>query len=134
VPQARFTLPRAAARVNRAVYFFRGAECEVAQRRLTTHARVVLNAAADVELGAGADGAELLLLQGKPIAEPVVQYGPFVMNTRAEIEQAMLDYQRTQFGVWPWPSDGPVHARERGRFAKHSDGGVEDLGGGGGAG
>ena len=88
---------------------------------------MVLNSAADVELEAAADGAELLLLQGRPIAEPVVQYGPFVMNTRAEIEQAMLDYQRTQFGGWPWPSDGPVHARERGRFARHADGRVEDA-------
>ncbi|TAN09235.1 MAG: pirin family protein [Burkholderiaceae bacterium] len=46
-----------------------------------------------VSFTAGKDGARLLLLAGKPIREPMVQYGPFVMNTRAEIEQAMLDYQ-----------------------------------------
>jgi redox-sensitive bicupin YhaK (pirin superfamily) len=126
-PHARFTLPRAAAQVNRSVYFFRGAELGIAQRRLTAHARVVLDATADAALEAGADGVELLLLQGKPIAEPVVQYGPFVMNTRTEIQEAMLDYQRTQFGGWPWPGDGPVHARERGRFARHADGTVEEA-------
>jgi len=125
-PDARFTLPRAAHAVNRSVYFFRGTDLALAGRRLDAHARVVLNAGADVELVASADGAELLLLQGKPIGEPVVQYGPFVMNTRAEIEQAVRDYQRTQFGGWPWPSDGPVHAREQGRFARHADGEVED--------
>ena len=65
--------------------------------------------------------------QGRPIGEPVAQHGPFVMNTRAEIEQAIADYQRTRFGGWPWPSDDPVHAREEGRFAKHADGQVERV-------
>ena len=46
-----------------------------------------------VEITAGADGARLILVAGRPIGEPVVQYGPFVMNTRAEIEQAMADYR-----------------------------------------
>ncbi len=46
-----------------------------------------------VDLRAGAPGARLLLLAGKPIGEPVVQYGPFVMNSREEIEQAIADYQ-----------------------------------------
>ena len=91
-------------------------------------------AAAAVELEAAADGAELLLLQGRPIGEPVVQHGPFVMNTRAEIQQAFADYQRTQFGGWPWPSDDPVHARDAGRFARHADGRVEDADGGRGIG
>ena len=54
-----------------------------------------------------------------------MQYGPFVMNTRAEIQQAFADYQRTRFGGWPWPSDDPVHARDEGRFARHADGRVE---------
>ena len=42
---------------------------------------------------AGPSGARVLLLAGKPLREPVVQYGPFVMNTREEIEQAIADYQ-----------------------------------------
>ena len=74
---------------------------------------------------AGDRESELLLLQGRPIGEPVAQYGPFVMNTEAEIQQAFADYRRTQFGGWPWPSDAPVHDREEGRFARHADGRVE---------
>ncbi|HXJ54548.1 MAG TPA: pirin family protein [Burkholderiales bacterium] len=46
-----------------------------------------------VRLEAGSNGARVLLLAAKPLREPVVQYGPFVMNTRQEIEQAIADYQ-----------------------------------------
>jgi hypothetical protein len=89
---------------------------------------VELRADADVLLENGPTEGELLLLQGRPIAQPVVQYGPFVMNTRAEIQQAFADYQRTQFGGWPWPSDDPVHPRQEGRFARHADGRIERVG------
>jgi len=66
------------------------------------------------------------VLQGRPIDEPVAQYGPFVMNSQAEIHQAFADYRRTEFGGWPWSASDPVHPRERGRFAKHADGTVEE--------
>jgi hypothetical protein len=49
------------------------------------------------------------------------------MNTRAELQQAFNDYQRTQFGGWPFPVNDPVHPRERGRFARHADGRVEEA-------
>jgi hypothetical protein len=62
------------------------------------------------------------VLSGVPLREPVVQYGPFVMCSRREIEQAVLDYRATGYGGWPWPSDDPVHSAASGRFAKHADG------------
>ena len=69
------------------------------------------------------DGAiEILVMQGQPINEPVAQYGPFVMNTEAEIRQAFDDYQRTSFGGWPWADDAPHHGSDKGRFAIHADG------------
>jgi hypothetical protein len=122
---ARFDLPPAAAGTNRRLYFYRGASLRVGGRGVPPYHGVDLDPAALVALECGPDGADVLLLGGKPIAEPVVQYGPFVMNTRGEIRQAMADYQRTQFGGWPWPSDAPVHPRAEGRFARHADGKVE---------
>ena len=50
-------------------------------------------------LEAGPKGASVLLLRGEPLGEPVVHYGPFVMNTSAEIEQAITDYQSGTFGT-----------------------------------
>ena len=75
-----------------------------------------------VEIVAGDNPASILLLQGRPIGETVIQYGPFVMNTKEEINQAFEDYHRTQFGGWPWPRYDQVHDRSRTRFARHADG------------
>uniref|UniRef100_A0A7S2UL16 Pirin N-terminal domain-containing protein n=1 Tax=Attheya septentrionalis TaxID=420275 RepID=A0A7S2UL16_9STRA len=61
--------------------------------------------------------SEFLMLQGKPINEPVARYGPFVMNTQAEIRQAFQDYGKTKFGGWPWPRDDMVFSRDKERFA-----------------
>ena len=125
-PGARWTLPAAAgAGTRRNLYFFKGRSVTLGGQAVAQHGAIELRASADVELVNGPETAEFLLLQGRPIAESVAQYGPFVMNTRAEIEQAFADYQRTQFGGWPWDDNAPVHGREPVRFAKHADGRVE---------
>jgi quercetin 2,3-dioxygenase len=88
---------------------------------------VQVTAGEPIEIEAVDGPADILLLQGRPIGEPVAQYGPFVMNTREELERAFSDYQRTLFGGWPWPEKAPVHGRDRVRFAKHADGRVERI-------
>lgn len=60
---------------------------------LPRRAAGILSDGETVNVSAGEDGAGLLLIAGRPIGEPVVQYGPFVMNTREEIEQALADYR-----------------------------------------
>ena len=127
-PGARWTLPAANAQARRKLYFFAGGSVRVAGEAIAQHAAIELRAASAVELvNTGTDAAEFLLLQGRPIGEPVAQYGPFVMNTEAELQQAFDDYRRTEFGGWPWPDPGPVHGPERVRFARHADGRVETL-------
>jgi redox-sensitive bicupin YhaK (pirin superfamily) len=63
------------------------------RRPLQTHHAGVLSDGDGVELTGGPHGGRVILLAGRPLLEPVVQYGPFVMNTREEIEQAIRDYQ-----------------------------------------
>ena len=128
-PGARWKLPAAAdGAARRKLYFFEGASVSVAGQPVGQHAAIELRAASAVELvNTGADVAEFLMLQGRPIGEPVAQYGPFVMNTEAELRQAFDDYRRTEFGGWPWPDAAPVHGAERVRFARHADGRVETL-------
>ena len=122
-PGARWTLPAAAgAGTRRQLYFFKGESVGVDGQAVAQHAAIELQAGQAVELANGAQASEFLLLQGRPIAEPVAQYGPFVMNTEQELKQAFADYRRTEFGGWPWPDSAPVHGAEPGRFARHADG------------
>jgi redox-sensitive bicupin YhaK (pirin superfamily) len=125
---ATFTIPRAKhPEALRTLYFFAGSSLRIDDRELDSHAVVVVRSDVDLVLQAGPDACEVLMLQGRPIGEPVAQHGPFVMNTRAEIQKAFEDFQRTRFGGWPWPADDPVHARDSGRFARHLDGRVEKI-------
>ncbi|MFM7800854.1 MAG: pirin-like C-terminal cupin domain-containing protein, partial [Limnohabitans sp.] len=123
---ARWTLARAQhAQTQRQLYVFAGQGIDIEGHALANRHVARLNAHMDCVLQNGEQDTEFLMLQARPIGEPVAQYGPFVMNTQAEIHQAFADYRRTEFGGWPWPSSDPVHPREAGRFAKHADGRVE---------
>ncbi|ROH93537.1 pirin family protein [Stagnimonas aquatica] len=77
---------------NAFLYTYEGS-VEVAGKSAPAQAALVLGAGERLSLRAGPQGARLILLAGKPLREPVVQYGPFVMNSREEIEQALRDYQ-----------------------------------------
>jgi len=110
----------------RTLYFFVGQRLRIDSENVSPQRALVLRSDRPVRLEAVGD-LDALLLQGRPIAEPVSHYGPFVMNTEAEIREAMQDYQRTRFGGWPWTSDAPVHPRQDGRFARHADGRIERV-------
>lgn len=123
---ARWTLPAARGQgTRRMLYFFEGNALTINGQAVPPGSAIELAANQAVELAGGSEATELLVLQGRPIGEPVVQYGPFVMNTKAEVQQAYADYRATEFGGWPWPVTDPVHPREQGRFARHADGRVE---------
>jgi quercetin 2,3-dioxygenase len=118
----KFTLPAAThgSEINRSLYWIEGDSLTIGTKKVSKHAMLVLDASVEADFGnmSSTDAVtELLVLQGRPIGEPVAQHGPFVMNTQMEIRQAFSDYQATQFGGWPWPEDAVVFPKDKGRFA-----------------
>jgi hypothetical protein len=123
---ARWMLPTAGEKASRTLYFYSGSSLQMDGTKIGVSHSVQLKADKQVLIINGDTDSYLLMLQGNPINEPVVQYGPFVMNTQSEIQQAINDYRRTEFGGWPWPRPDQVHPRSKGRFAKYSDGREEN--------
>lgn len=125
-PNTDFTIPKSNSLVNRSLYFYEGDVLAFGDKRVNKGFGMDLESTKDVTIAVGDSQAHLLLLQGKPINEPVAKYGPFVMNTEDEIRQAMEEYRLTQFGGWPWPYPDNVHDKHKGRFAKYPDGRLEE--------
>ncbi|NBS25517.1 MAG: pirin family protein [Gammaproteobacteria bacterium] len=118
---ASWTLPAGAPGLNRMLYFYDGDSLFIGDKTVEASHGIRLQSDLETTIKAIDGKARLLMLQGKPIGEPVAHYGPFVMNTREELQQAFIDYQRNQFGGWPWERNDQVHG-ERGRFARYADG------------
>jgi len=102
--------------------FYKGDTIKLEGQTISSKHIIELEASENIVIQNGNEDAYFLILEGKPIGEPVAQYGPFVMNTQEEIREAMSDYSKTQFGGWPWTEKEVVHARDKGRFALHSNG------------
>lgn len=120
-----FVLPKTDKGINRSIYFYNGKNLTIEDKKIPEYHAVDVNSEFDVRFKTGDSEVKVLILQGKPIDEPVVQHGPFVMNTRQEIQEAFAEYQRTQFGGWPWKEYEKTHGKDTGRFAKYADGTVE---------
>ncbi|WP_294677725.1 pirin family protein [uncultured Fluviicola sp.] len=121
-PHAKITLPKAPADVNRSLFFYEGDQLSINEESFESYSGFFLDPTVETHLSSNDTPVSLFLLQGKPINEQVMQYGPFVMNTKEEIKQAFDDYHQTQFGGWPWPKYDQVHDRNKTRFALHADG------------
>jgi len=123
---ASFTIPAASLQAKRNLYFYRGNSLQIDGTTIPPYQAITVKSDNELSIVNGDTESYLLMLQGKPINEPVAQYGPFVMNTQAEIQQAIDDYRKTEFGGWPWPRPDMVHPRSKGRFARYADGTEEN--------
>jgi redox-sensitive bicupin YhaK (pirin superfamily) len=83
-------------------YVFEGAPV-LGGRALAKGQLAILSAGEGLEIAGGAAPARVLVIGGRPLREPVVHYGPFVMNTAAEIEQALRDYRSGRLAEAPAP-------------------------------
>ncbi len=119
---AEWTVPAAAEGLNRRLYVYEGDDVVLGDSAIAHYHAAEVRSDVPLPLESGASASRILLLQGRPINEVVMQYGPFVMNTKSEIQEAFEDYQNTRFGGWPWDRSDPVHPREKGRFARFADG------------
>lgn len=120
--ESEFIVPTTNDAIGRSLYFFEGDRMELNGEIYNSLTGFVLDPAQSVKLKSVAGPVSCLLLEGRPIEEPIAKHGPFVMNTHDEIRDAMREYGRTEFGGWPWPNNGPVHGKDRGRFALYPDG------------
>jgi redox-sensitive bicupin YhaK (pirin superfamily) len=125
---ASFLMPAAQPGTGRALYFYEGERARIGEEAVGASTGLFLRPDVAFDIDNSGAPARFLLLQGRPIDEPVVQQGPFVMNSPQEIRQTFVDYQRTGFGGWPWGRRDPVHPRTQPRFARHADGRTDDAG------
>lgn len=123
---ASWDIPTAPAKINRSLYYYEGNEIDVEGYKIPKEHAIELHSDKAVRITNGNKKAHFLFLQGRPINEPVAQQGPFVMNTYQEINEAIMEYRKTEFGGWPWPTTDHTHDKNSGRFARHADGRVEN--------
>lgn len=119
-----FKYPASQNKTNRTLYFFEGSSVTVGGEDVTGKQALFLDCTHELVVEA-AGATEFLILEAKPIGEPVVQHGPFVMNTKQEIFQAIHDYQSTEFGGWKWGRNDMIHGEKIEKFAKYPDGKIE---------
>jgi len=117
-PGASWKLPPASGRNSRRqLFFFRGSALNIDGESVEARSAIEVDCTGHIQLTNGSTESEILLLQGRPINEPIVQHGPFVMDSLDGVRRAYADYRETRFGHWAWLSNEPDHGSVIGRFS-----------------
>ncbi|WP_102347852.1 pirin family protein [Bacillus sp. Marseille-P3661] len=124
-PNATLVLPAVSETLNRNLYFYEGDSVNIDGEKISSGHRLKLAGSQEITITSGNSDCFFLILEGEPIGERVVQYGPFVMSSEQELQETFREYQRTKFGGWQWGRLDPVHDRNAGRFARYADGTIE---------
>ncbi|MEG0695771.1 pirin family protein [Algoriella sp.] len=121
-PNTTFTLPNVSSTMKRYVLFYDGkSTIDIDSYKLQQDQLADLMGDQEIEIINGDSPAKILILEGEPINEPVAAYGPFVMNTQQELQEAFNEYRKTEFGGWPWgdKESDLVNPKDAGRFASY---------------
>ena len=119
---ARFAIPSIEADVTRSLYFYKGDSIAIGASEILENHLIELDPKKEVKIVNGSKEGFFLFLQGRPLNEPLIQYGPFVANSREDLQEIIKEYRQTEFGGWPWASSDPVHDKSKGRFSKLPNG------------
>ena len=114
---ANWELPKVQESTSRTLYVYKGLGIIINSKKIYSGNMVEIFNKDKLLISCLDKETKILLLEAKPINEPIVKYGPFVMNTRDEISEAFNDYNETGFGEWAWNDDGPVHGNKYKKFA-----------------
>lgn len=117
-PFAILSIPPSLSLISRSLYFYNGKSAHICNTSVTSKHGVFVHPKAHLVFQNGEEHSKILFLQGKPILEPIVNYGPFVMNTKEEIYEAIRDFQNQKFGTWEFDSLEPTHAK-REKFVEY---------------
>lgn len=123
---AEFVIDAISEDVTRSLYFYEGDTICADDEEIQVGHLMELNSKETFKMNNGKSDGSFLFLQGRPINEPLVQYGPFVANSKQEVQEAMDEYRANQFGGWPWPKNDQVHEINKGRFAIFPNG-TQDI-------
>ncbi|MFZ4261211.1 pirin family protein [Sphingobacterium sp. HJSM2_6] len=121
-PHTEFTLEAVSPTLNRFVFFYEGNNSiQLESQELRKGQLADVDGNEEIRIVNNDQKAFILILEGEPINEPVAAYGPFVMNTERELQDAFQEYRSTQFGGWPWGDQEQdlVNAKEESRFASY---------------
>jgi quercetin 2,3-dioxygenase len=113
---AEWQMPPCPQGVNRRVYYYQGKSLSVNQQTVEQGYCFDVQPQETLSMTNHSESSHMLVLQGRSIDQPIAQQGPFVMNTQAELMATFSDYQKTQFGGWPWQAPDITHSRNQPRF------------------
>lgn len=116
---SKFFLNSVSPSLNRNLYFIDGDSLEIDGKVYSGQLSFKLDGNKETVIVNRGGPSRLLLMEGEPIGEPMVNMGPFVMTNQEEILEAKKDFWRTEFGGWPWSSREPVNPKTSPRFAKY---------------
>ena len=118
--ETQLTIPSSENSVIKSIYLYEGC-LEINEQSIIEPHQIILDSSRTYTI-CSKQKSKILLLQSKPINEPVAKYGPFVMNEQNEINQKINEFRLTFFGGWPWSKNDNVHSSGFNRFAKYPNG------------